>query len=141
MLDVTKEEPDQVTEDSVSSDPINGSSDRHHHQPTIMKPYLKFGVSAILGLDIQPRTSSPVDNGSSPLLRPSPQDMKTELFHPHHLPHVHHHHSSINDHNDKTSQNVTTFHPVYHLHSYFHPLIQQQVHSAGKPNFSGKYIT
>jgi hypothetical protein len=46
MLDVTKEEPEQVAEDSVSCDPISGSSDRHHlhrHEPTIMKPYLKFG--------------------------------------------------------------------------------------------------
>lgn len=147
MLDVTKEEPEQVAEDSVSCDPISGSSDRHNrHEPAIMKPYLKFGVSAILGLDIQHRTPSPVDNGSSPLLRPeeSPQplDMKTELFH--HIPHIHHHHSSplVNDHSDTKAQNVTTFHPVYHLHSYFHPLIQQQqqAHSAGKPNYSGIYI-
>ncbi|XP_046647026.1 homeobox protein DBX1-B-like [Daphnia pulicaria] len=147
MLDVTKEEPEQVAEDSVSCDPISGSSDRHQHhrhEPTIMKPYLKFGVSAILGLDIQPRTPSPIDNGSSPLLRPeeSPQplDMKTELFHHHHIPHLHHHHSSSLV-GDPKAPNVTTFHPVYHLHSYFHPLIQQQqqpAHSANKPNYSDR---
>lgn len=114
-----------VTEDSVKCEPTIGSSDR---QTTIIKPYLKFGVSAILGLDIRHDPQSPLDTRSSPL---RPEEV------PHHLKSNHghfHHPSSINEPND-TSKNVS-YHPVYHLHSYFHPLIQQQ--SASKPNFSGK---
>ncbi|KAI9558039.1 developing brain homeobox [Daphnia sinensis] len=115
MLDVTKEDAEQLNaEEVVECEPTVAASDGRR-ETAIIKPYLKFGVSAILGLDIH--HESPRD-----AVRTSPLG-----------PHVQHHQASslIGEHND--AKNVS-FHPVYHLHSYFHPLVQQ----AGKPNFSDR---
>lgn len=113
MLDVTKEEPEATMESIRTAE----------RSLPVTKPYLKFGVSAILGLDVHHRNDS-----SFRLAEESAQlDIKTELFQQHH-----HHHHSVTD--EPTKSN---FHPVYLHSAYFHPLIQQ-AHSATK-HFSGKY--
>ena len=124
MLDVTKEEPEVMDTECEAA----RSSDR---PPTGGKPYLKFGVSAILGLDTVGHPSpqddgsfrSPEDSSPSKLL-----DIKPELFGQHHL------HSPVTGMVMDTGD-AKSFHPVY-LHSYFHPLIQH-AHSTGK-HFSGE---
>lgn len=109
MLDVTKEEP-EVTMDA-DSEAIR-STERANS-----KPYLKFGVSAILGLDVHRHQDS---DGSLRLPEESAKlDIKAELFQ----------HAG-----DEPS--TKSFHPAY-LHSYFHPLIQQ-AHSQATKHFSGK---
>ncbi|XP_057380068.1 homeobox protein DBX1-like [Daphnia carinata] len=131
MLDVTKEDAEQLNaDDSVKCEPMVGSSDRHR-ETAIIKPYLKFGVSAILGLDIHHERQSPAQD----VVRSSPVPLGPEEF-AQQLKAVQPHHASslVSEQND-TSKNVS-FHPVYHLHSYFHPLIQQQ--TANKPNFSDR---
>ena len=121
MLDVqTKEEEPEV----VSMD--SGCSEESATERPASKPYLKFGVSAILGLDVRHHHHQSRDGSS---LRSSPEesskrDMKSEMFQ----------HSASPAARENEAK---TFHPVY-LHSYFHPLIQQ-AHSAGK-HFSGKSI-
>lgn len=116
MLDVTKEEPEVMD---------SGSEAIRTERPAGGKPYLKFGVSAILGLDVHPSTQQSQENGSFRSTEESSKlDIKAELFQ---------HHSPASDNETKT----TTFHPAY-LHSYFHPLIQQ-AHSAGK-HFSGEFF-
>lgn len=128
MLDV-KEDAEQLNaEDSVKCEPTVGSSDGRH-ETAIIKPYLKFGVSAILGLDIHHEPQSPQDATRSSPVRPEEFAQQLKAV----QPDVHHASSLLSEHSD-TSKNVS-FHPVYHLHSYFHPLIQQQ--TANKPNFSG----
>ncbi len=114
MLDVTKEEPEVVMD--------SGCEAIRTERPT-SKPYLKFGVSAILGLDVH-HPQGQDNNGSfrSPE-ESSKLDIKAELFQ---------HHSPVSSNSENEAK---TFHPVY-LHSYFHPLIQQ-AHSAGK-HFSGE---
>lgn len=129
MLDV-KEDAEQLNaEDSVKCEPTVGSSDGRH-ETAIIKPYLKFGVSAILGLDIHHEPQSPQNATRSSPVRPEEFAQQLKAV----QPDVHHASSLLSEHSD-TSKNVS-FHPVYHLHSYFHPLIQQQ--TANKPNFSDR---
>ena len=119
MLDVvaTREEPTMER----TSTPQN-----HNNSSNSGKPYLKFGVSVILGLE--------PDQHRSPeritLVKAEDLSPPVAVSSQHHF-----HHQSNGSHQ---------FHPAY-LHSYFHPLIQQQQqqhhhHLPTAKNFASKCL-
>lgn len=118
MLDVASKE--ELLADSVEVTSPTTSSSNGSGSSGSRKPYLKFGVSAILGLD-----DSKADDHHQVTEKEVPElELLPELSYYH----QHHH----NNNNSKGPQ----FHPAY-IQSYFHPLIHHHHIPSPSKSFNG----